>query len=690
MKKILNVVMLLCAVSLVGCATTHIMNPESVACVNFGSGAGLTANEVIRNGKETVIHFTMNYRPKEGFRYGSDSYLIDEVGRRYALISADGIELDKWVKADSSVVNFTMHFEPLAKDVKVFDFVEGDVDGAFMLLGIRDKGTKLSAPSLQEISSANPYTVPDDWFRRDTVTLRGRIEGYDAEKFGFSTMKSYISSAFEGVGDPTAVLFDIVADGTFERRFVVNEPVQEWIRPVGKAKVRCIIPFWAFPGDTIDVTVRKDATGSYKCYYDGGRCKEMERLLKSNLAFSDIAKQFYQFDGKFVEIEPLAEKVWHELLWRVNTVAQREKFAPQEVQWALADMQVHYALRYMDYVMKYADKMHRSGRRNDKFYDEYADSAIFDVKRYVPLHYVDFDNPMLLSCQLGPALENRLQYSRPVRAHYWDSTGYRMDSSGVVILKSGCESEMQSIKNIYRILREMMGSEGNTLMAQLCVFNHLNSIDGVMQHFERQMQQMSADTTLAEEERQKKISEISSVTNMRPLVMATFTHPYVRLRADDLFDKMLVQEELTELLSGESKAADFIYDLGRKNSGKYLLIDFWGMTCGPCRMEIERSRDARAKIEARGDVKVVFITSEHTNTSSEAYQEYVKKWMLDDEEVICLPETEYVRFQELFQFNGNPQYELITPDMRRVRAELRPYEFSHFEPFFNQLKAKLE
>ena len=64
MKKILNALMLLCAVLLVGCATTHIMNPESVACVNFGSGTGLTANEVVRNGKETVIHFTMNYRPK--------------------------------------------------------------------------------------------------------------------------------------------------------------------------------------------------------------------------------------------------------------------------------------------------------------------------------------------------------------------------------------------------------------------------------------------------------------------------------------------------------------------------------------------------------------------------------------------------------------------------------------------------
>ena len=89
MKKIINVLMLLCAALQVSDAKTRIVNPESVACVNFSSGTGLTANEVVRNGKETVIHFTMNYRPKEKFRYSSDSYLIDEAGRRYALISAD-------------------------------------------------------------------------------------------------------------------------------------------------------------------------------------------------------------------------------------------------------------------------------------------------------------------------------------------------------------------------------------------------------------------------------------------------------------------------------------------------------------------------------------------------------------------------------------------------------------------------
>ena len=27
--------------------------------------------------------------------------------------------------------------------------------------------------------------IPQDWFKADTITIKGSIEGYDAEKFGF-------------------------------------------------------------------------------------------------------------------------------------------------------------------------------------------------------------------------------------------------------------------------------------------------------------------------------------------------------------------------------------------------------------------------------------------------------------------------------------------------------------------------
>lgn len=37
-------------------------------------------------------------------------------------------------------------------------------------------------------------TMPQDWFKTDSITIRGRIEGYDAEKFGFTSMECYFQA----------------------------------------------------------------------------------------------------------------------------------------------------------------------------------------------------------------------------------------------------------------------------------------------------------------------------------------------------------------------------------------------------------------------------------------------------------------------------------------------------------------
>ena len=58
-KTFLFTLLLACAVGIQSCKTTMIA-PESMACANLGRGGSLTADKVIRNSKETVIHFTMN------------------------------------------------------------------------------------------------------------------------------------------------------------------------------------------------------------------------------------------------------------------------------------------------------------------------------------------------------------------------------------------------------------------------------------------------------------------------------------------------------------------------------------------------------------------------------------------------------------------------------------------------------
>ena len=81
------------------------------------------------------------------------------------------------------------------------------------------------------------------------------------------------------------------------------------------------------------------------------------------------------------------------------------------------------------------------------------------------------------------------------------------------------------------------------------------------------------------------------------------------------------------------------------------------------------SFSGRAEIAKRDDVKLIFIAGERTNEGSDAYKQYVAEW-LADEETVCLTNAEFRRLQELFQFNGIPHYETITPDCRRVREDL--------------------
>ena len=94
---------------------------------------------------------------------------------------------------------------------------------ALVALTAQAKTIKTKAPTLQQLSKANPYTVPADWFKTDTITIRGHFEGYDAEKFGFTSMECFYEDVFEK--DAATLVFDIAADGSFEKKFQASYPV---------------------------------------------------------------------------------------------------------------------------------------------------------------------------------------------------------------------------------------------------------------------------------------------------------------------------------------------------------------------------------------------------------------------------------------------------------------------------------
>ena len=99
-------------------------------------------NRVEFTESETRVMMHISYREENWLRFASGTYL--KAGNRlYALKSCDGIELDKEVHlTDHNRADVVFHFEPLPLKTERFDFIEGDFDGAFRLLGIENASTR--------------------------------------------------------------------------------------------------------------------------------------------------------------------------------------------------------------------------------------------------------------------------------------------------------------------------------------------------------------------------------------------------------------------------------------------------------------------------------------------------------------------------------------------------------------------
>ena len=642
MKTIITA--LLTLVALAGQAKTYktIKTPVAMACVNVSNGE-LKAREVIMCDTATTVHFTIKYEKGNHFRFSKESYLMDEDGNRYPLRSAERIALDAWVQSpESGVTDFTMHFEPMPKKVQVFDFIEGDGIGAFMLLGIHDSNTKLNAPTMQQISAVHPFTLPDYWFNTAAITIRGRIEGYDAKHFGFKSLEGYVGDVF--TKENGMMVIDIAPDGSFEKQFMASYPVRSKFYAKETEVEFDEIPFFARPGEIIDITVRKNANGYYECVYHNGSSHEVERWLKSKLMTGYLSNPLALFHGTFSDATALAEEVWQNMLYRIGMVSRRDHFTPLEVQLALSDAQVYLTTALLDYAMtmKFSVRKHVDGVYHDEIVDSVNWKALNDAKSYLPLHRIDFNNPLMMSNDHLSHLVNRIQYAQPAQRAYFSATGQKQ------------------LDNYYAMIREMLGSKENTLMAQLCVYQQmLTELRGVP-------------------------TEESKYT----MVSNTFTHPYVKAKADEFYHRAMAQTELSAPIP-DAPMADLIRSLCAKYPGRILVIDFWGMSCSPCRSTIQYSKKQRAEIAKRNDVKLVFIAGERTTEGSDAYKKYVAEW-LADEETVCVTNADFTRLQELFRFDGIPHYETIMPDCRRIRDDLQVQGFYNFDYELKRLKEKLK
>ena len=688
MKEKAFITILLVLFCITGQAKTlkTIKAPEAMACANVFQGE-LKASEVMMTDTATTILFTMQYPKGQYFRFVKESYLKDENGNRYPLRSAEGIALDTWVQSpESGMTEFTMHFEPMPKHVQIFDFIEGDVRNAFMLLGIHDQGMEIKAPTLQQFYANNPYTLPADWLKTDNITIRGRIDGYDAESFGFTAMESYVYDVTKK--NNGTLLIEIEPDGTFEKQILLSYPMKLSFYASEESKVGFYeIPFFVRPGETIDVTVRPDERGRYECFYTNGSSQEVERWLKSDLRLQELGMRLNRFEGNFNEANLMAEQIWQNMLNRIDIISHRDHFTPMEIHLALGEMQSIYALALMDYAMYHEERLSSWKENEDGSWtrlvtDSVELQTVRDVNNYKALQRVDFDNPLLLMSHEFFFTLNRIQFAEPVRKVKQEVMEAEDGTYDYDFTK-----RKLSIDKSNTMLGELTGKPNN-LTVQLCILNDMQNSFDLWRQNEVAIPIIMADTTIVKAQRDSIAANTESVSNMYPLYLSALTHPYIRQKAEEFYQARMSQTELTLPLS-EGPGAEIIRNVIAKYPGRYLIIDFWGMGCGPCRAAIQSSKALRAEIAKRDDVKLIFIAGERTTEGSDAYKKYVAEW-LADEETVCVTNADFRRLQELLEFSGIPHYETFTPDGRRVREDIQLHGLHNFDYELQSLKEKLQ
>lgn len=132
------------------------------------------------------------------------------------------------------------------------------------------------------------------------------------------------------------------------------------------------------------------------------------------------------------------------------------------------------------------------------------------------------------------------------------------------------------------------------------------------------------------------------------------THPVLLEAMTDYYERAYAPQAF-ELPDDER--GEIIRRIIEPYKGKVVLLDFWGIICGPCRVQIEESADERQRNLDHPDFKRIFITSE-AFSPIEAYEKYVSTHLADEANVM-LSDSDYRKAMDLFNFSGLPHYVLI-------------------------------
>ena len=514
-------------------------------------------------------------------------------------------------------------------------------------------------PDFKALRGQYNWRLPEESFHDDTVVIRGRITNYNPATSGFSTMQCYSFNLFES---QTAATIAINQDGSFEKKIHLSYPVVNEFAAYTDNGV-FLIPFIAYPGDTVDVTATIN-NGALMCTYNSERCQHFERLLPYPNQWSRFAAPaLYKYNGTFDDFATAAEDLWNKVLTKVLNDANQAKFNDEEMGLALVLAQSNYGYGLFNGLDELSLLPYEKRFEGQYMYLTLKDTLLLERMKnpdnYKYLTHIDFNDLSIFCANNLRTTLNRIEFGGLLP---YDT---RKNIDGF-FPPQGIKNSIKFFQRADSLLQKALFTKGSSPIAQMVMYKDL------LFFIDEAWTYMPTD----------------SIKDIRDKILPVFTFAPIKRKTEMLFANRLADTEITLPLK-KCNATAFIDSLRQVYPGKYLYIDFWAMSCGPCRMAIEASKDLRKEIANNPDIKLVFVNGDNPDDSQ--MRKYVAKH-LADEVTVAPGESVFATLRDVFNFDGIPHFEVITPDGQVVKGRYikfglrQSFDYNNFKFEFDKLK----
>ncbi|MBQ7195052.1 MAG: hypothetical protein IJS07_05410 [Bacteroidales bacterium] len=562
---------------------------------------------------DTATVLTFNYTAtaeQNRIRFTKKCFLSDEKGREYKALFQSGKGFGKWIDGASEGTLITIGFEPLEKDVKVFDFIEGYNNGDFAVIGINDGNYRFRKPHYSRKEKAAVDKWKSGFFRKGEAFVSCAIEGYNPAKDEDPLFME--DDLFDAFTHLSSVRPDSL--GNFSLSVKLDHPQTNVV--TFKNRLCNIL---LSPGDSLSMRICENGLAEI-------RPLNRDAYPLQHMGSIPAWDRVYHYFESVADFDSLG---WDGYIAKTydylsigdsfaDYFARKYRFTAFEYEYFRTNVRNNVIINYLDRRLDYVRQHYKSRAK--------ADSLLCCEDLLSPLREFPAGDPMILASTSGWIPFNRFRYD-PVMISYnrtlhGSSSAYQ-DNSLLLAKKDSA----------------LFGKR--TLLGDVClVRDSRRNMNNIM------------DVT----------HEPDSALAYTDFVKDLLITPAAKEKVESIYeDVMSKQIPFYDLPSCAGK--DVLQSIISKYSGKYVFLEFWSTSCGPCVAQIKNwNQICPAEIRPGADIVPVFITDD----SEQRYNHFVHE-NLQGCESIRLSRSDCKALWDMFNISGIPHHEIINPSGQASR-----------------------